>query len=164
MYSIFKALFFCGCLSLTLGSTSSYAQTSDKINWISFSQLNDSLQVKQKKVFVDFYSDWCAICKKMDRSTYLNDSIIRKLNRDYYAVRMNVETTDTIAIGDQIFVNKRVKRVNPVHEIALLLASRKNKPFSLPVMVLFDENFVATARYFQYLDATDLNNILSEVK
>lgn len=163
MKTFFRTILIFGIFSLTLCSVSGFAQTSEKINWISFSQLNDSLKVKQKKVFVDFYADWCATCKKMDGSTYLNDSVIKKLNRDYYAVKMNVETSDTITFGNQVFVNKRVKRVNPVHDIALLLASRKNKPFSLPVIVLFDENFAATARYFQFLDATSLNNILSEV-
>lgn len=65
---------------------------------------------------------------------------------------MNIETDEKIVFGAQTFVNKRTKKMNPVHEIALLLASRKNKPFSLPAYIVFNENFEAEARYFQYLD------------
>ncbi|WP_373710052.1 thioredoxin family protein [Kaistella sp.] len=127
-------------------------QSTENINWISFNQLNDSLKVHPKKVFVNFYADWCVYCKEMDRTTFRDDEVIKKLNESYYAVKMNIETDEKIVFGAETFVNKRTKRVNPIHEIALLLASRKNKPFSLPAYIVFNENFEAEARYFQYLD------------
>ena len=127
-------------------------QSTEKINWISFNHLNDSLKVHPKKVFVNFYADWCVYCKEMDRITFRDDEIIKKLNESYYAVKMNIEADEKIIFGGQTFVNKRTKKMNPVHEIALLLASRKNKPFSLPAYIIFNENFEAEARYFQYLD------------
>ena len=50
--------------------------------------------------------------------------------------------------------------MNPVHEIALLLASRKDKPFSLPAYLVFNERFEAQARFFQYLDTQALLKII----
>lgn len=141
-------------------ATNIYGQQKNQINWISFNQLNDFLKVHPKKVFVNFYADWCVYCKEMDRTTFQNKEVIRQLNEKYYAVKMNIETEEKIIFGDQTFVNKRIKKVNPVHEIALLLASRKNKPFSLPAYIVFNENFVAQARYFQYLDVPALLNIM----
>ena len=126
-------------------------QSTEKINWISFNQLNDSLKVQPKKVFVNFYANWCVYCKEMDRTTFQNKNVIKQLNENYFAVKMNIETDEKIVFGGQTFVNKRNKKMNPVHEIALLLASRKNKPFSLPAYIVFNENFEAEARYFQYL-------------
>lgn len=140
--------------------TAVFGQSDDQINWISFNQLNDSLQVNPKKVFVDFYADWCVYCKEMDRTTFQDSKVIKELNENYYAVKMNIETDEVILFGNQQFFNKRVKKINSVHEIALLLASRKNKPFSLPAYLLFDENFEAQARYFQYLDAPALLKII----
>ena len=145
---------------LFIATISVNGQSNEKINWISFNQLNDSLKVNPKKVFVGFYADWCLYCKEMDRTTFQDDDVIKELNENYYAVKMDIETEEKITFGNQTFVNKRVKKVNPVHEIALLLASRKNKPFSLPAYLLFNENFEAKARYFQYLDSPALLKII----
>lgn len=137
-------------------------QSTEKIKWITFNQLNDSLKIKTKKVFVNFHAEWCKYCKEMERTTFQNPSIIKELNENYYAVQMDVESKEVIKFGNQTFVNKRIRKVNPVHEIALLLASRKDKAFSLPAYVLFDEKFEATARYFQFLDADALLKILKK--
>ena len=141
-------------------TTNMHGQQKDQINWISFNQLNDSLKVHPKKVFVNFYADWCVYCKEMDRTTFQNKEVIKRLNENYYAVKINVETEEKIIFGGQTFVNNRIKKVNPVHEIAMLLASRKNKPFSLPAYLVFNEKFEAEARYFQYLDVPALLKII----
>ena len=135
-------------------------QSTEKINWISFNQLNDSLQVNPKKVFVDFYADSCVYCKEMDRTTFQDEKVIKELNENYYAVKMNIESDEKITFGNQTFINKRIKKVNPIHEIALLLASRKSNPFSLPAYLIFNENFEAQARYFQYLDVPALLKVI----
>lgn len=131
------------------------------INWLSFEQLEDALAVKPKKVFVDFYAEWCAYCKKMDEAAYKDSQIIKILNTEYYAVKMNAETTDTITFDGQIFENKQLgKTRNPVHEIPLLLASRDGFPFSLPATVVLDASFQVTNRYFEYLSPKRMTTIL----
>ncbi|MDX1760924.1 MAG: thioredoxin family protein [Christiangramia sp.] len=138
------------------------AQQTEGVNWISFEQLYDSIQKKPKKVFIDFYADWCVPCKRMDKEVFTDPEVYRTLNRDFYAVKMNVESKDTIKFGEQVFVNERINRRNPVHQIALLMARRKNQPFSLPAMVILDEKFQAKARYFQFLNKDQLLKALSE--
>ncbi|WP_422083086.1 thioredoxin family protein [Ulvibacterium sp.] len=133
------------------------------IDWLSFGQLEDSLSVKPKKVFIDFYADWCAYCKKMDEAVFKNSKVISKLNKDYYAVKMNAETTDTIVFGGETFVNKQLKKKrNPTHEIPLLLASRENYPFSLPAIVVLNEKFEVTERYFEYLSPKQMLEALED--
>ncbi|WKB79865.1 DUF255 domain-containing protein [Cellulophaga lytica] len=128
----------------------------NEVNWLSFNQLEDSLAVKPKKVFIHFYADWCVLCNKMERKTYKDSTVINKLNKEYYAVKMNVESTEKITFGGNTYENKNAKKVNSIHQIPLLMASRKNKPFSLPATVILDENFIATARYFQFLNSKQL--------
>ncbi|WP_075340368.1 thioredoxin family protein [Tenacibaculum agarivorans] len=139
-------------LYLLLSQTAK-AQKDSNINWITFQQLEDSLAVKPKKVFIEFYADWCIYCKKMEKVAFKNPKVISKLNANYYAVKMNAESTDTIFFGGDTFINKQIgKKRNPTHDIPLLLASRNNKEFSLPAIVILDEKFKISARYFEYLD------------
>jgi thioredoxin-related protein len=138
----------------------SFSQNEPHVQWLSFEQLEDSLALNPKKVFIDFYADWCAPCLKMQKEVFTNSQVIKGLNENYYAIKMNVETQDTIVFGGQAFINERIKKRKPVHQIPLLMARQKNKPFSLPALVFLDENFNATARYFQYLNAEQFNKIL----
>ena len=140
--------------------TSLHAQK-EKINWISFEQLDDSLAVKPKKVFISFYADWCSYCKKMDKVAFKDSEVISMLNSEYYAVKMNAETKDTIVFEGRKFINAEVgKKRRPTHQIPLLLASRKGRSFSLPAIVVLDENFQVTSRQFEYLSTKKMLTIL----
>lgn len=134
-----------------------------EIQWINFEELEDSLALKPKKVFIDFYADWCAYCKKMDKAAFKDLRVISKLSDEYYAVKMDAETKDTIFFGGDTFTNKQLgKSRTPTHEIPLLLASRDNYPFSLPAIVILNENFEVTDRYFEYLSPEQLQRALED--
>ena len=125
---------------------------SKTINWITFEQLEDSLKVKPKKVFISFYADWCSYCKKMDKVAFKNSEVIQILNQNYYAIKMDAESTKTIFFEGQKYSNNQLgKSRRPTHQIPLLLASRKNRSFSLPASVILDKNFKIEKRYYEYL-------------
>lgn len=149
-------LFFCVCFSCIC----IYSQE-QKINWLSFEQLEDSLRVNPKKIFISFHADWCVYCKKMEKTAFKNKTVISILNKKYYAVKMNAESKDTIVFDGVSYINKNLgKSRRPTHQIPLLLASRKNKPFSLPVHLVLDKNFKPISRYYEYLSPKKIIEIL----
>ncbi|TLP82376.1 DUF255 domain-containing protein [Maribacter sp. ACAM166] len=145
-----------------MSANTAFSQSEKAVHWLDFGQLEDSLKTNPKKVFIDFYADWCGPCIRMQKEVFTDKKIIALLNKEYYAVKMNVETTDTITFGNEKFTNERINKRNPVHQIPLLMGRQKNKPFSLPALVLLDEKFNATARYFQYLNVEQLSKILTK--
>ncbi|GAL65606.1 thioredoxin family protein [Jejuia pallidilutea] len=137
--------------------SSVFSQKHTKINWMSWAQLEEAQDLQPKPVFVYFHAKWCSYCKKIKRKTFANPEVIQKLNSDYYAVEMDVETTDTIVFDGLSFTNKQAKtKRNGVHELPLLLASRKNKAFTLPATLLFTENFSIRERIFSYYTSEQL--------
>lgn len=159
--SIISISFFLA-ISLFLCSTVT-SQELKSVNWITFEQLDDSLQVKPKKVFISFYADWCVYCKKMKKTAFRDQKIINLLNKEYYAVSMDAESKETIIFDGATYVNQNIgKTRRPTHQIPLLLASRKNKPFSLPVNLILDETFKIKGRYYEYLSPKKLLKLLKE--
>ena len=143
--------------------SSNISAQNSKINWITFAQLEDSLAIKPKKVFISFYAEWCVYCKKMDRTTFKNNDVIHILNANYYAVKMDAESKDTIVFDGVTYSNKQLgKNRRPTHEIPLLLAKRKEKPFSLPVNLILDKNFRIVKRYFNYISPDEMIKLLNK--
>lgn len=133
----------------------------NKVNWLTFEQLEDSLATNPKKVYIDFYTDWCSYCKKMDKEVYTKKEVIENL-KEYYAVKFDAQSEELITFGGQDFVNDQVEKSRtPVHQIAQILATRDDN-FVPPAVVILDENFVISDRYFEYLDSKTLINIISE--
>ncbi|MEO0726046.1 MAG: thioredoxin fold domain-containing protein [Bacteroidota bacterium] len=131
-------------------------QETESVRWLSFEQLEDSLAVQPKKVFLDFYTDWCVYCRKMDQSVFTKPDVIAVLNEEYYAVRFDAETEAVVDFGGRQFINDQMgKSRNPLHQIAQLLALRDGQ-FTAPTMLILDEDFNVTARYFEYLSSKRL--------
>lgn len=143
-------------------SHSASDQTQDRVNWITFEQLEDFLGHKPKKTLLYFTADWCVYCKKMDRNAFKDPEVLQILNKEYYAVKMDVGSRDTIRFDGREFYNEQAKtRRNGVHQLPLLLASRKNKEFSVPVLIILDNNFNQVQRKWTYLTTQDLKDILT---
>lgn len=162
---IFKKIFRTVLVGLLMVMMTSHltAQENNNIRWLTFEQLDDSLSIKPKKIFINFYAHWCDYCKKMDRVAFRDAAIIAKLNNQFYAVKMDAEYKDNIYFGNRVYINQEVgKKRNPTHQIALILASRENEPFSLPAIVILNERFEVERRFFEYLSPKKLIRILNE--
>ncbi|MCM4155096.1 thioredoxin fold domain-containing protein [Gramella sp. AN32] len=134
-----------------------------EINWIGFEDLEDSLKVKTKPVVLYFYTDWCVYCKKMDKNAFRDPEIVSKVNQDFYAVKMNAESTEPVEFEGQTFTNEQAKvKRNGVHQIPQILATREDRPISFPVVMVLDENFRVKRRSFEYLTSEKLKILIKD--
>jgi uncharacterized protein YyaL (SSP411 family) len=93
---------------LLLGTFSAHAQ-SDKLVWFDWNTGYEKAIKENKIILVDAYTDWCGWCKKMDRDTYTNPEVIKKLNQYFVVIKFNPETPfSAYKIGDQTFDNKQL--------------------------------------------------------
>jgi len=147
-YSIFLYLI---TASLVISTT---ARADDKLTWLSFEQAVELQAKAPKKIIIDVYTDWCGWCKKMDKYTYTNDSVIKHINANYYLVKLNAEQKEDIKFRDKTFSFKPEYKS---HELAVSLL---NGQMSYPTTVFLDEDINILTVVPGYLTPKDLNPIL----
>lgn len=86
-YAISMLLF----LSFTLK-----AGDESSLKWHSFDAGLAKAVKENKLVLVDFYTDWCGWCKKMDATTYEDKKVIEFLNANFVAVKLNPEKEGSV--------------------------------------------------------------------
>lgn len=77
------------------------ATESTKIIWYSPTEGYAKAAKEKKIVVVDVYTDWCYWCKVMDKETYENADIIKKMNQYFVAVKFNPEKNGTHTVNGQ---------------------------------------------------------------
>lgn len=145
-----------GCLLCMTFQLSAQTKPTEAIHWLSFEQLSDSLAVKPKPVLLFFHTDWCAYCRKMQNEVFTDNAVIKAIQKDYYAVQFDAESSDTIYFDQQPLTNPHPrKQTGKYHSITQLLAAREGK-YAFPCTILLDTDFRIKQRYFQYLSPEKL--------
>jgi thioredoxin-related protein len=108
----------------------------DLIKWYSFEEAYQLNKKKQKKVFIDVYTDWCGWCKKMDAETFTNPVIVEYMSKHFYCVKLNAERKDTVIIDGVTFVNPSPTGKRATHQLAVELLKGK---MSYPSYVFLNE-------------------------
>jgi len=147
-------------LTILLLASTGFAQNKG-INWKTWAELEEALEDHPKPVFVYFHADWCAYCKKIKREVFTKKEVIEKINTHYYAVNMDIETTQSITFDGVTFVNKQAEtKRNGIHELPLLLASTDAKTVTLPATLIFDNTSAIKQRIFTYYTSKKLLKML----
>ncbi len=51
-----------------------------------------------KTLMIDFFASWCTFCKKMEKETYSNSDVKKKLDKNYIRVRLRTDEPDSDTI------------------------------------------------------------------
>ena len=127
-----------------------------KVNWLTWEQAMEKNQLEKRKIVVDFYTEWCGWCKKMDAHTFEADIIADYLNENYYPVKFDAERRETIIYNDKEY--KFIRRgKNGYHELAAEMLKGK---LSFPTVVFLDENSKLIQPIPGYIDAKTFEMII----
>lgn len=107
------------------------------ITWYSWDEAV-ALQAKtQKKIFVDVYTEWCGWCKKMDSSTFVDPTVVKFMNDNFIAVKLDAEQKEDILWNGTTFKHIPGSRGGS-NELAVQLL---NGRMAFPSFVTLDEGF-----------------------
>jgi thioredoxin-related protein len=73
------------------------------VKWLDFKEAQQKNKVAQRPLLIDFYTDWCGWCKHMMKTTYSNPALAGYINNNFYPVKFNAETKDTIEYNGKIY-------------------------------------------------------------
>ena len=118
-------------------STAEVAESELAIKWVTWEEAHEMSKTNPKKIFVDVYTDWCGWCKKMDKTTFKDPSIVEYLNDNFYAVKFNAEQKDAIVFNEKTFEYMKAGR-RGVHQLAYALLDGR---MGYPAFVMLDESF-----------------------
>jgi thioredoxin-related protein len=141
-------------LYITICSSFKIISVENTLTWISFEQAVELQKKEPRKILIDVYTDWCGWCKKMDKYTYTDQSVINNLNTKYYLVKFNAEQKEDIQFKDKVF---KFKAEYKAHELAVSLL---NGQMSYPSTVFLDEDMNMLTTVPGYLTPKEINPIL----
>ncbi len=125
-----------GQLTKDLTQTEAATETAS-INWMSWSEAAVANKTDKKKIFIDVYTDWCGWCKKMDKTTFQDPAVIKELNDNFYAIKLDAEMKEDIDFNGSKFSFVKQGRKGS-HQLAYALLDGR---MGYPAFVILDENF-----------------------
>lgn len=110
---------------------------------------------KAKKIMVYVYTDWCRWCKKMEKVSFIDQSIIKMINDNFYAVKFDAEHKEDIVLFGTTFkfVNDGTRGY---HELAFSLLEGQ---LAYPAIVYFNEKMERILIAPGYVDVDELRVI-----
>ncbi len=79
-----------------------------KITWLDYEQGYNKAVRENKKLLVDVYTDWCGWCKVMDRETYTNAEVIKKINTHFVTIKLNPEKARNYSFGKSTMTSEQL--------------------------------------------------------
>ena len=73
------------------------------VKWYTVEEAEKLSRAEPRKWLVDVYTDWCGWCKKMDKETFSHPAIAKLINENYYAVKLNAESKDSINFNGKTY-------------------------------------------------------------
>jgi thioredoxin-related protein len=139
---------------LFLFSCKTQVTETPQIQWISWETLDEKMKHEPKKIFIDVYTDWCIQCKRMDKKTFTNPDVVKYINKNFYALKFNAESLDTLYFKGEMFINPNPTKKYSLHNLTNEIA-KQNNMVAFPTMVFMDEQYRYLMKKASFLEVND---------
>ena len=78
-------------LYFTATSFNIIVKPAEDLKWMGWNEGYPLAKKKNKIAMIDCYTEWCGWCKKMDRDTYSNPDIQKKIYANFVPIKINPE-------------------------------------------------------------------------
>lgn len=135
-------------LPVRFAFTADSADNKATVNWITIEEAEALNKKNPKKIFIDFYTDWCGWCKRMDATTFSHPVIANYINENFYAVKFNAEQADPVTFRGHVYVNENPGQRRSAHNFAIAVLQGR---MGYPSVAFFDEqlNLITTLPGFR---------------
>lgn len=141
------------CAAVFTAPASDQGELESEIQWYTFNEGYAKANAEGKIAIIDCYTDWCGWCKVMDKKTFSDEGVIKKMNENFIAIKFNPEKkNETYIVGADTMSGPE-----------LLYALSNNKPNGYPTLFYY---IPQTKRMFQqpgYQDVAEFNKSMDNL-
>ncbi len=124
------------------------------ISWYGFEEGMKKAKSEKKYIFVDFYTEWCTYCKKLESETYTDEKVYKYLNDKFVPIKVNAESQNKVSFAGQKLTEQELAATFGVSSYPTLffMNGEKDALGQIPGFVTADDlfmiaNYVATNSY-----------------
>lgn len=122
----------------------------EEMKWYSYQEGMAKAKAENRYALVDFYTNWCGWCKRMDKTTYTDSTVIRLVKEGFVPIKVNAESQTSHEVNG---------RTQTEREIAMSLGIK-----SYPTTFLFNSDGTTLVGIPGYLPPADMTLILEYFK
>jgi len=132
----------------------SLVENLSSVIWLSLPEATELAPKNDKMILINVFTEWAGWSKLMDKNTYSNKRIIRYINENFYAVRLNAETDESIPFNNLTY------KGDPNGSYHTLAYSLLEGNMDFPSTVFLDENLTVLLVVPGYMNARRMEVVL----
>ena len=104
---------------------------------------------------IDCYTEWCGWCKKMDRDTYSDPEIQKKIYANFVPIKLNPELNQSYTLDGKQYNGEQLLK---------LLSNNRLSGYPTIIFIIPDGKANLIELSVGYSDATQFNKVLDDIK